>query len=288
MSPRGRTLLSIPLPPDVQARWESWFVPDVQPFLLSDALAARLPHLAPWKRHELHTHHMPLSVIDTFGLYASPPDATWTVQLDESGWHTLSEDLQQEVLREQRSFRRGRVTEDPCTGLLHNEWPLTWWARTPQDRWQRLQAFVEDDRLPCRRQELTDSQRQALRQHFPALEALMGTFAADSGPNCLGTVMAACGVTGVARVWMHGPPFQRWLDARTRPADDLSGHGTILVWRDADGAVQHAALSLGDGWVFHKESQAWFAPRQVADLNEVLVRWAEVGWTTTGYLLRPT
>jgi hypothetical protein len=36
-------------------------------------------------------------------------------------------------------------------------------------------------------------------------------------------------------------------------------------------------VSLGEGLVFHKESQAWWAPRQVARREEALSRWQAFG-----------
>ena len=132
---------------------------------------------------------------------------------------------------------------------------------------------------------MTPAPRRELRGRFPELLPLLGTFAADSGPNCFGSVMAACGVPGVSGLWMHSPPFMRWLERVAVPSDDLGACGTVLIWRDASGQVQHAALALGHGWLFHKEAQAWFSPRQVVRQQEALERWRHEGWTVSGYAL---
>ena len=63
-------------------------------------------------------------------------------------------------------------------------------------------------------------------------------------------------------------PFEEWLASTTRPGGDDKEPGTVLVWRSPDGLVQHAAVTLGDGWVFHKPSQGWMSPYKVLTIAE--------------------
>jgi cell wall-associated NlpC family hydrolase len=46
--------------------------------------------------------------------------------------------------------------------------------------------------------------------------------------------------------------------------------GTVLVWRSASGAVQHAAVTLGAGWALHKPSQGWMSPVKVLEVRDLL------------------
>ena len=280
-----RTVLGIPVSAPLIRAWEGHFAPAVQPFYLSDEFAARLAHLPLWKRDELHPVHLPLGVRDTLNLHDVTPEASWALLLDEHGFLALPPHTRTELLEAQLGFRRGGVECDPLTQELSVWWPGPWKALTPDARWTHLKTFLEQGRLPCRRRELTPAHRQQLRGRFPELLPLMGTFAADSGPNCFGSVMAACGVPGVSGLWMHSPPFMRWLERAAVPSDDLGACGTVLIWRDASGQVQHAALALGHGWLFHKEAQAWFSPRQVVRQQEALERWRHEGWTVSGYRL---
>ena len=98
---------------------------------------------------------------------------------------------------------------------------------------------------------------------LPGARRIAGSFATTSGPNCFGTVMAAAGVVDADTVWMQREPFERWLSEKTRPNGDDAAPGTVLVWRSPDGLVQHAAVTLGDGWVLHKPSQGWMSPNKV-------------------------
>ena len=45
----------------------------------------------------------------------------------------------------------------------------------------------------------------------------------------------------------------------------------LCVWRDAGGAVQHAAVTLGDGWALHKPSQGWMSPTKVLTVRDAML-----------------
>ncbi len=99
-----------------------------------------------------------------------------------------------------------------------------------------------------------------------------------SGPDCFGTVMAACGVDGAEEVWMQREPFEQWLAEHTTAGGRDDAPGTVFVWRDAGQAVQHAAITLGDGWMLHKPSQSWMSPRKVRTVGEVKRTTRTAGW----------
>ena len=280
-----KEVLNIPVSAALIRAWEGHFAPVVQPFYLSEDWVPRLPGLALWRRGELQPTHLPLSVRDTLNLHDVDPEANWALLLDEQGFLALPPHTRTELLEAQLGFRRDGVECDPVTQELSAWWPAAWKALTPDARWAHLKTFLETDRLPCRRRELTPAHRRELLARFPALMPLLGTYAAESGANCFTSVMAACGVPGVTDLWMHSPPFLRWLDRAAALSDTLDAEGTVLVWRDAAGVTQHAALALGHGWLFHKEAQAWFAPRQVVRLQDALERWQHEGWTVSGYAL---
>lgn len=69
-------------------------------------------------------------------------------------------------------------------------------------------------------------------------------------------------------------PFETWLAAANEPVG--RGHddepGIVLLWRDGDGLVQHAAVTLGDGRALHKPSQAWCSPCLVWTVRDVVLR----------------
>ncbi|UQN10601.1 hypothetical protein [Deinococcus sp. QL22] len=165
-------------------------------------------------------------------------------------------------------------------------WPSLWHQLSGSAREQVLLDFITKDRLAHRGEELSTQQWERIQRTLPGVRPLAGTFASQSGPNCLGTTLAAFGIPNMAELWLHGGPFERWLEAVTVASSELDALGTILVWRDAAGRVQHAGVALGEGWLFHKEAQSWSAPRQIVGLSEALRRWDEPGWRVTSYMVQ--
>lgn len=165
-------------------------------------------------------------------------------------------------------------------------WPSTWWALSAEGRRVVVLRFVQQDRLLDCSGEVSEARWADVARVLPRARELSGTFAWQSGANCLGTVVAAFGVSGAENVWLHGGPFDRWLTGAgfaESGAQDAAALGSVLVWRDTAGVAQHAAVSLGGGWVLQKDAQGWFAPRQVLRLADVLGRWHDASLRVCAY-----
>lgn len=273
-------------------RWQHHFAPPAQPFFVSDKLARKLPAWPRFTRGEFARSGVSLSLHDTFTTYNVAENADWVVWLTFGAFSSLPQAVRSELLAEQRDFGRGGVfgvaevggTLEPETlsaVSLHGFvvwWPELWVQLSEGEKVGVLKAFAETDRLPCRRHDLAPDDWVRVASVLPGAHEVAGTFLPDSGGNCLETVMAAFGVPAVAEIWVHPEPFERWL-ATFSPLPDGGLEpvlGDVLVWRDG-GRVQHAAISLGRGFVLHKEAQGWFAPRQVMRLGGVLERWRDDG-----------
>lgn len=102
-------------------------------------------------------------------------------------------------------------------------------------------------RPPCERDNVPEAVWRSAAPLLPRARDLAGTFPHGGGPNCFGTVMGAAGVAGAEREWTQREPFGAFLAERARPGGQDEQPGTVLVWRDAAGAVQHAAVTLGGG-----------------------------------------
>ena len=280
-------LLNCPVEPTTWLAWTHHFAPAAQPFFLSNEQLEQLPHWPRWSRREFYDANVSLSVRDTLSTYSVAPEASWIVWFDEASFERLAPPSQSSLLQAQRKHGRGGVYSlENCQPLLTADeigrleqrvrddfvlWPRLHGALSSKSQYNLLARFVLEDRLPCCRAELSEAHRQRLDGRFPDVRRMAGTFLTESGGNCLSTVMAAFGAPAVEAVWTHQAPFERWLEEATTSAKrfDL---GTVLVWRNDAGVVQHAALSLGEGSVFHKESQTWSTPRQVMTLDNVLER----------------
>jgi cell wall-associated NlpC family hydrolase len=75
-------------------------------------------------------------------------------------------------------------------------------------------------------------------------------------------------------------PFEEWLAAHTAAGGRDDEPGTVLLWRGGD-RVQHAAITIGDGWVLHKPGQSWKLPRKIRTVAEVRRSTRTAGWRLT-------
>ncbi|WP_185974715.1 hypothetical protein [Deinococcus detaillensis] len=269
-------ILNIPVGPALLSRWSSWLAPQVQPFFLTDEEARAFGLTGP---SELEFSP---ELRDTFQLWkVAVPGA---VLLDERAFSALPPTARAGLLEAQIRHRRGAVewveawrdvldTESQAGGERFVWWPSLLVGRERQI----LERLLSRDRLPCQRGEVPETLWAEVSPILPRARELAGTFAAGSGPNCFGTVMAAAGVLNAEREWMQREPFEAWLSANTVVGGPLDTPGSVLVWRSEDGLVQHAALSLGGGFALHKPSQCWDSPRQVLALSDVLPMFADDG-----------
>lgn len=134
-----------------------------------------------------------------------------------------------------------------------------------------LKRVVSEGRRTSRHSEVREATWRRCATVLAGVRALAGTFPTGSGPNCFGTVMAACGEFGAAESWMLQAPFEAWLAEKTRPGGSDDAPGTVLVWRDRGGLARHAAVTIGDGWGFEKPSQDWHSPRVVLPVRDLIM-----------------
>lgn len=184
-----------------------------------------------------------MEVIETFEAYSS-------------GWTALSE---AQFTALPLSMRRA-LAHTKARGFR-----TIWWPQSLRDAGDGpVLRYVSRGVTPSQHAEVDPATWRRAQPVLPRTRELAGTFAPRSGPNCFGTVMAAAGINGADQEWMEQPPFERWLAAHSQPirgrsADDHAG--TVLVWRHPDGLAVHACVTIGDGWVLNKPSQAWCSPR---------------------------
>ncbi len=230
-------VLGIDVDDELLDRWRAWLMPERQPYAVPHEVASGL---GLEDRPDLLTPELR----DTFELYGLDGGQALV-------WLTRAQSrrLPSAVRRAQPAAHR-RPSRDGALTV------------------RRIVRYVESGRRPSRHREVDASTWRGLRDLLPEAAALAGTFPDRSGPNCFGTVMAAAGVAGAERTWMQREPFEAWLAERTVPGGRDDETGCVLLWRGRDGLVQHAAVTLGDGWALHKPSQGWMSPTKVLHVRD--------------------
>ena len=284
---RSVRALNIAVPEDLFKRWLGWFAPDPQPFLADAELAAL-------KRERTGGLPLDAELRDTYGLYELP-GAVRLVWFSEAQFMALPKPGRSALVQAQRTFHRELVPSVRSWRFLIGQTirqqadghRFVWWRSLLDGCARRiLRDYIEEGRRPSRHDEVPAQVWDSATQILPGARRLAGTFAGGSGPNCFGTVMAAAGVNGADTVWMQRGPFERWLSEMTRPGGDDAHAGTVLVWRSPDGLVQHAAVTIGEGWVLHKPSQGWMSPNKILTSHEAKLSARSFGRRLSRHRLR--
>lgn len=268
---RRRAALGIDVDDELLAQWSAWFAPDPQPFLIlrGGPFAGVGSSLVGSLEMELR---------GTFEIY-SLDQSTECRFIGADEFANLSRPLRAQLVRSQFVLGRSRVESVRAWPSLLNlgirnqadGYRFVWWPSMLTGREEEvLIPYVEEGRRPSRHRDVPESLWGNIADLLPGARSIGGTFPQRSGPNCFGAVMAAAGQEGADEVWMQRDPFEAWLASRTRTGGRDDAPGTVLVWRSRDGLVQHAAVTLGEGWALHKPSEGWMSPTKVLTVPEVL------------------
>lgn len=275
------TVLGIEVSPDLLERWVDWLAPDEQPFFLTPKQAAE------WGLPTDEALEATAEQRDTYRVYGVDGTAARVSWLDEAAYSDLPKATRAALVRAQVKHGRAAVpTVRRWSGVLDvrrqaDGHRFVWWKSLLAEAELVLPQLVSEDLGPSRHAEVRHWPTE-----LPRARELGGTFPAGSGPNCFGTVMAACGVPGAEDVWMQREPFEEWLAENTISGGRDDEPGTVFVWRDAGLAVQHAAITIGAGWMLHKPSQSWMTPRKIRTVGEVKRSTRTAGWRLQRRTLR--
>ncbi len=196
--------------------WRGWLMPESQPFLLSRDVAEV-------EGLDDEPDRLTMELRDSFWIYGKQTQAIcW---LDK---------------RQAKALPSSIRDQQPVTHL----WP----SKDVDADVERLVRYLEEGRRRSQHALVSDATWQRAAGVLPGARRIAGCFPGRSGPNCVGAVMAAAGVPQADQVWMLREPFEEWLAASTRRGGRDEHPGTVLVWRSSDGMVQHAAITLGDGF----------------------------------------
>jgi hypothetical protein len=274
--------MGVQVQPELWPSWRDWFAPARQPFDV-DALPEHHRPLVPVRQVDPSPE-----VRDTFCVYGRG-DRTWLTELE---FGALPVGARASLVTSRQVAGHLRTAPDSIRAQARQQTGrsrFVWWPTLLRQAGDEpVVQFVDGRFQPsCHHQVPARTWREA-RHRLPGARVLAGTFAAGSGPNCFGTVMAAAGVPGAEHKWMLQEPFEEWLHTHARPHPGPGRDrepGVVLLWRDRTGLASHAAVTIGDGHALSKPSQAWFTPRVVWTVRDTIRQARSTGHTLERWLL---
>jgi hypothetical protein len=295
-------LLGIPASNTLFKSWSEILVYPVSPCFLTDEMKAQISSIC-LTRNEFRETIQDLSFHDAYTTYRAASEINWVTLLSTAELNNLPEDTRLELLKLQVHLGRGQIYSfDNHKNLLkadefekalestfkfegkrmlelnHTLWHS--FSFETQKHW--LGKFISEDRSDCLSGTLGKNQWRHINKKHPAIKHLLG-FAEKSGANCFATTLAVMleveQAKSVSSLWLQTESFLRTLQEHGYRRSSLEPNehlpeGSILIWENDQG-LQHACFYLGEGLVFNKDAQGWFAPRQILSLESVLKNWQE-------------
>jgi hypothetical protein len=269
--------VEVPVSPALLRKWVGWLAPDQQPFY------GTAKQLKSWKLRQDDTEP-DRQLRDTYLTYHLDSRLR-SVWLDEAAFMSLPQATRAAMVRAQATHERGAVPSvrrwravlGPEIRAQADGHRFVWWKSLlqGQNAAKVLPSVVGEGLRPSLHSEVSSWPTELL----PQARALAGTWSTTGQANCFATVMAAAGVKDAVETWMQREPFEHWLAENTSSGGRDDVPGTVFVWRDtAERLVQHAAVTLGGGYMLHKASQRWVTPREVRTVDEIRRSTRTAGW----------
>ncbi len=246
-------------------------------FPLTDVPTTTRAKFATWCQSQ------PLEYLDAYAPWSVPARAQHVALLEPDDISMLNPSTRMALNRAQIEFNRGSVyplkmardfaipTEFLERDTIDDQFLLrfdAWHALPEAAQFDWLQCYVNSDGLT------------SLESRHP----LIG-FSANSGPNCFATTLAAIEpnqteALKVAQTWLHQPKFLQKLENLNYNAPQPYDGSplpprAVLLFKDSNGLIVHAAAHLENNLMLNKDAQSWHRPRQVLKLEDLLERWAE-------------
>jgi hypothetical protein len=309
-------LLGCPVSHRHITQWSKRLVTSAAPFYLTETLAAQLPAtLLTFVRQEFAYVQFDLSLRDSYTTYAIRPEGIAFTLLHPHAFEQLSAPLQHSLIEAQWSLGRGQIYawEDIrslietsngyylgpsrcATTSAGTKFALDsqiWHYLSLDTRAAWLWYFIANNHPAYETIQLSKPEWAAIDpDQRQVVKKLANSFAYESGANCFSTTLAAITsdpvlATSISTLWLHQVPFLRSISAYgyrnateyREPTPSLQD--AIYIWWGPDNIARHACYLLYDGIVLNKNAQAWYAPRQLVLLQDVIAYWQDEGMRIT-------
>jgi len=286
-------------------QWADRLVTQAAPFFLTETLCSLLPReMVVFKRQEFAHLNFALAFHDAYTTYAVHAPCQHVTFLRNADLLELSSSVRHELLYTQWQCGRGQVYDwetvsdffkdnhaengvsahciDTPAGVKFVLDFHVWQQLLHQRQVEWLRQFIEFNHHTYPTIPLSAVDRREIEPlPRPLIQLLANPFADDSGPNCFSTTLAAITENPVmaqtiSTLWLRPEPFMQGLAARgyrelrTEKVQYSALANAVCVWQNQQNIAQHACYVIGNGLALNKNSQAWYAPRHLAYLTDVI------------------
>lgn len=230
-----------------------------------------------------HASYREIQLANSYEYWNLSNDAEHVIVADESWITKLAPSHKEALLATQLKMNRGLI------------FPLAYFSEVPDflkenitkdnddefivlyaSLWNRLSYQIKEQLLKEYAQQWDGWLSEEVPVELPSLmKKYVNTFPADGGSNCLAaTLFAVSQQEWMVHEWVHPQTFAQTL-SRTHDfieADRFSD-GDVLVWKTAEGQIQHASYHIGNQLFFNKSGQTFFNPWKIVSFSELQAEW---------------
>lgn len=229
-----------------------------------------------------HSTYGQLNFVNSYE-YWNIKNAQYVIIAEKDWIESISVEIKQFILNSQVQSERGLVL--PVSFIqeiekIPSDYVVNGHVVIQRSMWEKLGESSKEQLLTTMVYEWWDKgECEESPMSLPSfLKPFANTFGHHQGANCLATVLFAISKgkqEWFIYEWIHQKTFLEKLKQYHYEEflGELLHQGDIVVWKDENEIIQHAAYYIGEGLYFNKHGQTMFNPWKILSQKELYKEW---------------
>ena len=266
--------------------WMDSYVPEKDLFFLTKECLNKIDFkdvlLMPIDEFYKHSTYEQLNYVNGYE-YWNIKNAHYVIVAEKDWIECITEEQKQLILNLQVLSERGLVLP---VAFIHDiekipsSYVVNGHVVIQRSMWEKLNEAIKEQLLTTMVYEWWDKgECEESPKSLPSfLEPFANTFGHFQGANCLAAVLFAISKgkqEWFIYEWIHQKTFlEKLKQYRYEEFLDEGLHqGDIVIWKDENAVVQHAAYYIGEGLFFNKHGQTMFNPWKILSKEQLYREW---------------
>lgn len=279
--------MEIKPPKNILLSWMDSYVPEKDLFFLSkEHLTNEIDFkdvlLMPIDEFYNHSTYGQLNYVNGYE-YWNIKNAQYVIIAEKEWIECISEEIKQFILNLQVQSERGLVL--PVSFIkdiekIPSSYVMNGHVVIQRSMWEKLDESSKEQLLTTMVYEWWDKgECEESPESLPSfLKPFANTFGHLQGPNCLAAVLFAISKgkqEWFIYEWIHQKTFIDKLNQLQFEEflDEVLHQGDIVIWKDENDIIQHAAYYIGEGLYFNKHGQTMFNPWKILSKEALYKEW---------------
>lgn len=272
---------------NVLISWMNNYVPEKDLFFLSkEHLNNEIDFndvlLMPIDEFYNHSTYGQLNYVNSYE-YWNIKNVQYVIIAEKEWIESISVEIKQFILNSQVQSERGLVL--PVSFIqeikkIPSDYVVNGYVVIQRSMWEKLDASLKKQLLTTMVYEWWDQgECEEVPMSLPSfLKPYANTFGHLQGANCLATVLFAISKgkqEWFIYEWIHQKTFLEKLKQYhyEETLIEVPHQGDIVIWKDENDLIQHAAYYIGEGLYFNKHGQTMFNPWKILSKEKLYKEW---------------